>query len=82
MPAIVEDGVVADITVKGKCPIKQQKHIAHIILHRNAEEKIERHAETAERNHIRHAVHHIGLLADVVDHSYEDHDQEPDIRQK
>ena len=47
MPAIVEDGVVADLTVKGNCPIKQQKHIAHIILHRNAEEKIERHADTA-----------------------------------
>ena len=81
-PAYIGGSVVTEMAVQCKSPVNHQKRITDVVLHADTEEKIERHAETAERNHIRHAVHHIGLLADVVDHSYEDHDQEPDIRQK
>ena len=65
------------MTVKCKSPVEQQERITDVVLHADTEEKIERHADTTEGNHVRHPIDHIGLLADIVDDSNEDDKQSP-----
>lgn len=69
--------VVVKMAVKGKAPIEQKDGITDDVLHADAEEKIEGHADTTERNHVRHPVDHIGLLANVVDNGKENDDERP-----
>lgn len=75
--AYIGGSIVTEMAMKRKSPVKQQKRITDVVLHTDTEEKIERHADPTERNHVRHPIDDIGLLADIIYDGYENDKQSP-----
>lgn len=76
-PAYIGGSVVTEMAVQCKSPVEQQERITDVVLHADTEEKIERHADTTEGNHVRHPIDHIGLLTDIIDDCNEYDKQSP-----